>query len=305
VGADGSTVGRGTLPSPVGVVAAAGRLWYVDSANHLRTLGVDGRAADMGVLQSLAASGPGSAGGLAVSADGRRWAWGVCSGCSGSGARTRVYLGGIDTPEKLVADESTTNQVLIPVAYTSRGVVVVRSASGLGGCCYLSPEDGHTAVLVVSPGALQPGPTLPSCVTAYASEAGSFACVGRMVTVHLADGSTRAVMPTQPVAQVGWARVDDAGARVVFTVLHSRGQGDGGCPCNLDTEAGSLSDGSVTKLADQMTLDDLLPDGRIVATSAPALPGEGPTVDFIVSPDGTRMRLGPDGESFLAVVPMA
>jgi hypothetical protein len=302
--ADGSTAGRASLPSyTVAVTAAAGRLWYMDDAGHVRAVGVDGLPSDMGVAQSLAAPGP-IATGLAVSGDGRRWAWGVCAGCVSSGGRARIYLGGIEAPEKLVADEPSSNPVLIPLAFTARGVVVARSASGFGGCCYFNPEMGHKDVFIVDPATMRAGPNWNGCASAYATPKGSFACTGSVVTVQLADGSTRTVTPTAPVVAVGWAHVDDSGGRVVFTAVHSRGQGDGGCPCTLDTEAGTLGAGSVTRLADQMTLDDLLPDGRIIATSAPVVPGQGASAEWIVAPDGSRVRLGPDGARFLAVVPL-
>lgn len=302
---DGRTLGQTSFPSPTfGLTTAAGQLWYVDQDKHLRAVGVDGRVSDLGVLQGLAAAGA-TAFGLAVSGDGRRWAWGECSNCLGAGGRARLYVGGVDAHEQLVLDDPTSNAVLVPLAFTARGIIVARSATGLGGCCYFTPESGHRDVLLVDSATLQLSRTWNGCAAASPSPSGAFACVGGTVTVNLPDGSTRSVIPTQPVRNVGWALVDDAGGRVVFGVVHSRGQGDGGCPCVIDTEVGGLDGGTVTKLVDQMTPDDLLPDGRVVATSTPSTPvlaGQGTVADWIVSPDATRVRLGPEGARFLAVL---
>lgn len=179
---------------------------------------------------------------------------------------------------------------------------MARSATGFGGCCYLEPETGHQDMLLVDPITLQVSQTWKGCVAAYASPLGSFACTGRVLTAHLPDGSTRTVTPTPPVTDDGWAQVDDSGRRVIFAVVHSRGAGGGGCPCKLDTEANSLADGSVTVLADQMLPDAPLPDGRVIMTSAPAVPDEGPHATWILSPDGTRVQLGPVGAQFMAVI---
>ena len=256
---------------------------------------------DMGVLQSLAVPGA-LAFGLAVSQDGRRWAWGGCVGCAPNVGhmRARIYAGGIDIPDKLVLDEPSANPVLIPIGYTPRGIVVARTATGIGGCCYIPPEAGHRDVLVVDPTTFQISQSLNGCNAAYTSPQGSFVCTSTPpMTVHLADGSTRSV-----AAGGGWVHVDDSHGRVVFTLIHSRGQGDGGCPCKMDVEAAPLDGGPVTVLADQMTLDDVLPDGGIVAATAPVLPGQGALADWIVRTDGTRVQLDQAGGPFVAVLPL-
>jgi len=303
---EGRQSGQATIPWPVATATVAGRLWYVDAANHLRAVGVDGQASDMGALQGMTAAGPGGmVYGLAVSGDGRAWAWGECAGCGSSGGRARVYTGGVGAAEKVVLDEpASPNEVLIPLGYTAHGLVVVRAASGFGGCCYLPPETGHEDVLLVDPTTMQVTQTFKGCVSAYATPLGSFACTGSTVVVHLPDGSTQTVTPTSPLALVGWVHVDDAGGRVVFGVIHSRGQGGGGCPCKIDTEAAALNGGSVTTLADQMLPEAVLPDGRIVATMAPMIPGSGPYSIWIVSPDGTRVQLGAATSELVAVLPL-
>jgi len=72
----------------------------------------------------------------------------------------------------------------------------------------------------------------------------------------------------------------------------------------MDVEAAPLDGGSVTVLADQMTLDDVLPDGGIVAATAPVLPGQGALADWIVRTDGTRVQLDQAGGPFVAVLPL-
>jgi hypothetical protein len=301
---DGTELGRADIsPMAGGLSAAGGRLWHLDSDGHLRAAGIDGSSLDMGVLQGLAPGGGASSNGLAVSPDGRSWAWGECAGCTGAGARARVLIGGVGAPVQVALDEPTTNAVLVPVAWTQRGIVVVRSRTGIGGCCYFWPEGAAEDTLLIDPTTRQVSQTLTGCHAAFASAVGSFACVAAPLTVHMADGSTRTVNPSPPVAGVGWSHTDDTGRRVVFGVIHSRGQGDGGCPCVIDMEAGAWDTGVVTKLADQMTPDDVLPDGRVVATSAPANPtGGSPSSLWLVSPDGARARLGGDGDDFVATV---
>jgi hypothetical protein len=302
----GSTVGQAKVPrTTAAIAAAAGQLWYIDTDKHLRAVGVDGHVSDMGVIRSLAVPGA-VAYGLAVSEDGHRWAWGGCVACAPSAgdARARIYAGGIDIPDRLVLDEPTSNPVLLAIGFAPSGIVVARSATGIGGCCYIPPEAGHKDVVVVNPTTMQVSQSLTGCVAAYASPQGSFVCTSTSaLTVHLADGLTRSVTPMSPVVGVGWAHVDDTHSRVVFTVIHSRGPGDGGCPCMIDVESAPLDGGSVTVLANQMTLDDVLPDGGIVATTAPSLPGQGTAAtDWVVRPDGSRVQIGQAGAQFLAVL---
>ena len=65
-----------------------------------------------------------------------------------------------------------------------------------------------------------------------------------------------------------------------------------------------MNGGSVTTLADQMLPEAVLPDGRIVATMAPMIPGSGPYSIWIVSPDGTRVQLGAATSELVAVLPL-
>jgi hypothetical protein len=51
--------------------------------------------------------------------------------------------------------------------------------------------------------------------------------------------------------------------------------------------------GAVTTVVDQMTLDDVLPGGAIVARTAPATPGQAATVEQVVGTDRSRVQLGP------------
>jgi hypothetical protein len=292
----GRTVTQLGVGLPLAWAAAAGQLWYVDQARHLRAVGIDGRVSDLGLLTGMSTPGA-SAQGLAVSGDGRRWAWGEAVG-----ARARVYVGGIDAAAKIVLDEQTSNPVLRPLAFTPRGIVVVRSATGFGGCCYAPPELGVRDVLLVDQASLRVSQTWTACPMASPSSLGSFACTGAVLTVHPPDGSTRTVTPIGPVVQAAWAHVDDQAGRVVFGVIHARGRGDGGCPCQIDTEQAGLDGGAATRIADQLLPEDILPDGRIVAASAPALPAQAPPSRWLLSPGGARSPLGPDGALFLAVV---
>jgi hypothetical protein len=296
---DGSQLAQASAPSIEYATAAAGRLWYIHQLDgHLHSLAPDGSALDLGVLEGL----PGNpASGLAVSSDGGKWAWGVCTGCNSGAGRARVYIGGVRTAARLALDEPTVNKVLDPLAWTPRGIVVARDVTGIGGCCYLLPESAARDAMLLDPATLQLTTTWSGCMTSFVSPKGSFACG---LTVHLADGSTKAATPLPPVVGVGWAHVDDARQRVVFTVLHNRGQGDGGCPCLIDTEAADLKTGAASKLVDQVTLDGLLPDGSIIVQSAPAVPSGAMHQEWVVSPDGTRVQLGPDaGVELLAVIP--
>lgn len=292
----GRTVTQVSVASPIATSAAVGQLWFVDQARHLRALGIDGRVSDLGVLRGLTAPGA-TAWGLAVSDDGRRWAWGELIGAS-----TRVYVGGIDTPERVALDEATTNRAFVVLAFTARGIVVARSATGLGGCCYLPPEYGHKDALLVDPATLQVSLRWDGCATASATPLGSFACTGAALTAHPADGQTQAIAPIGPVVTAAWAHVDEAGRRLVFGVVHTRGQGDGGCPCRIDTEDAALDGGAATRLADQVLPDAVLPDGRLVVASAPAVPAQAPPSHWLLSPGGARTQLGPDGAEFLAIL---
>ncbi len=299
--ADGTTLGQTDLQSAEDVTSAAGKLWYIGAGDgHLRTVGVDGSRSDVGFLEGLATPGS-TTSGLAVSGDGSRWAWG-CLSCNSSAPRTRLYVGGAGIRAHIVLDEPTSNWGLVPLAWTASGLIVARQATGLGGCCYLTPEIGHMDAMLVDSATLQVSATWSGCSTASASQKGAFACVSASLTVHLPDGSTRMVSPTPPVAGVGWGHVDDAGNRVVFAVIHSRAGGEGVCPCVIDTETAALDTGVVTKLADQMTPDGLLSNGRVIASSAPLLPGQGTFSEWLLSADGTRVQLGPNGAHFVAIV---
>jgi hypothetical protein len=159
--------------------------------------------------------------------------------------------------------------------------------------------------MLVDPATLTVSATWPGCHTGYVSPKGSFACAVTPMTVHLADGSTHSIVPISPVTQIGWIHVDDAGNRAVFGVIHSRGQGMGGCPCVIDTESAGLSNGVSAKIADQMLPLDILPDGRIFASSAPALPEltqSLPTKLWVLAADGTQTQVATGPRDFIALV---
>ena len=304
---DGTTLGTFKYPSGVSETAsaaAAGRYWYVSgSANHLHSVTPDGMDTDVASLADL--DGGNLINGLAVSSDGQRWAWGVLQNPGSSNARTWIDVGGMGVATKSAIAEATNNPVLIPLAWTLRGIVVSRSNTGIGGCCYLTPETAGREVMLVDPGTLMLVNTFGGCASSFVSAAGSFACAGSTIQVHTAGGSDVAVAAQPPVSQVGWAIVDDAGKRVVFAVIHSTGGGGDG-PYVIDTEQGDLTTRTVTKLFDQATPDYVLPDGRIIVSSAPQAPNSGQGYGASLrSSSGSSLQLGPQGSQFRTAFPLS
>ena len=305
---DGSELGHAAIPIAFDYSAVDGRLWLINSTSgHLIAVSPDGSSVDFGALEG--AGGLSSGFGLAVSPDGRSWAWGVCMACdaAASTADARIYVGGIGSPTKLIYEKQVggggTGTIFVPKGWTAKGVIVDRERNGVGGCCYFPPESLGLDTLLIDPATSTVVATWPGCDTAFVSPSGSFACAAASITVHLGDGSIKTIVPLGPVADIGWVHIDDMHRRVVFTVLHSRGHGDGSCPCAIDTESGNLVTGTVTKLADQVTLDGLLSDGRLIVRSAAVLPGTGPWTEWIVSADGTQVQFGPsDGLQVLGVL---
>ncbi len=305
---DGTEMGHAAIPAAFDYSAADGRIWLIDSVNgHLIAASPDGSSVDYGALEGGLSAGFG----LAVRPDGRSWAWGVCAACDAATSATadaQVYVGGIGLPTKLVYQEHVSaccsGTVLVPLGWTAKGLIVDSDRNDVGGCCYFTPESLGINTLLIDPATSKVLATWTGCGTTFVSPSGSFACAGPAITVHSSDGSIRTILPLGPVAALGWVHVDDAHQRVVFTVVHSRGHGDGSCPCVIDVESGNLNTGTVTKLADQVTLDGLLSDGRLIVRSAPIVPGSTPWSEWLVSSDGTRTPIGPsDGVEVVAVLP--
>jgi hypothetical protein len=288
--------------------AAAGRFWYIArSSGHLHSLSTDGSDTDVAALPDVRG---GQAKGLAVSPDGRQWAWGVLLGGSVGPWHTHVELGGIGLGTRTALDESASNPaVLSPVAWTERGILVSRDATGIGGCCYLTPESGARDAMLMDPVTLHLITAWNGCATASASPAGSVACSGpnrtATIVVHRAAAPDVTLSALPPHQQVGWAFVDDAGNRAIFGVIHSFGSGGAQGPYAIDAEAGDLGSLAVSKLFDQVTPDAALPDGSVIVTSAPPVVNASPSTVSVRSVSGAVHQLGPSGAAFVAVFQLA
>jgi hypothetical protein len=308
---DGTVLGTHKFSNGLSTYAAsavaAGRFWYVAAADHhLHSIAPDGTDVDVAALSDT--DGGNVVNGLAVSSDGQRWAWGILVVGASGPARARIDVGGAGATTRMGLEEPSTNTVLIPVAWTPRGLLVSRSLTGIGGCCYLTPETGGRDAMLVDPATLHVSNTWTGCATALATASGSFACVtgsGQTgVTVHPATGPDVDVSPLPPVAHVGWALVDDTQGRVLFAVIHSFGAGGGDGPYKIDTEQAALTAHQATHLLDQVVPDAALPDGRIVVTEAPAVPtsgapGSAPPSVVIATSGGGKLRIGAAGAGYL------
>ena len=292
---------------------ASGRLWYVANTDgHLHAVAPDGTDTDIGALQDAGRSSQNYLTGLAVSPDGRNWAWGVTTpGSPGTAATTRIEVGGAGGPTRNALSEPASpggepGPVLAPLAWTSRGLLVSRNETGIGGCCYLWPETGGRDVMLVDPTTFAVVKTWTGCQTKFVSVAGSFACAASTVVVHQAALSDVQVAALPPVAGLGWLVVDDVQRRVLFAVIHDRGAGGGDGPYVIDTEQGDLVSGVVTKLYDQTTPLAILPAGRAVTAAAPAVPGLGQGYPLSIrSSSGASVQIGPRDAQFIAAFQMA
>ena len=290
----------------VASTTAAGRFWYVSRADgHLRSIAPAGSDTDVAALADVTGQPSAGASGLAVRPDGSQWAWGVTLGGATGPWQTRIDVGGIDLPTRHALEESTNNAVLHPIAWTSLGVLVARDATGIGGCCYLTPEYGARDAMLLDPSTLGATSTWTGCSTAAASNNGSFACAGATVDVHRSTGAEVTVHALSTVAQVGWTVVDDTQNRVLFGAIHSQGRGGAAGPYVIDTEAADLSSGVVTKLFDQATPDAVLPDGSVVVTSAPTSFDYRQLAITVRSTSGTVDQLGPVGSEFVGLVQLS
>jgi uncharacterized protein YceK len=290
---------------------ASGRLWHIAKDGHLRAIAPDGSETDLGSLQDAGTSGQNYITGLAVSPDGQSWAWGVTSpGSPGAAARTRIEVGGVGAPTRIAMSEAASpggepGLVLVPLAWTSRGLLISRDETGLGGCCYLWPEIGGRDVMLVNATTFAVVKTWTGCQTKFVSMAGSFACDGSPVVVHQATGTDVEVAPIAPVAGLGWIVVDDVQGRVLFAVIHDRGAGAGDGPYVIDAEQGKLASRAVSKLYDQATPLATLPDGRVVVAEAPAVPSSGQGYRLSIrSSSGSSAPLGPRDAQFIATFPL-
>ena len=288
----------------VASTTAAGRFWYISRADgHLRSISPVGSDTDVAALPDV--TGPAGASGLAVNPTGSQWAWGVTLGGATGTWQTRVDVGGIGIPTRHALAESTNNAVLSPIAWTSLGVLVARRATGIGGCCYPTPEYGGRDAMLLDPTTLGATSTWAGCSTAEASTKGSFGCAGATVEVHRSTGAEVSVHALSAVSRVGWTVVDDTRNRVLFAVIHSQGQGGAAGPYVIDTEAADLSSGIVTKLFDQATPDAVLPNGSIVVTSAPMAFDYQQLAITVRSTSGNVDQLGPVGSEYVGLVQLA
>lgn len=287
---DGTVLATFKPTDTVAHTAAAGRFWYVLRDGQLHSVTPDGIDTDVATLQDGA-----NAAGLAVSPDGRQWAWGISS--EGTSPRVHVDVGGLGLPTRTALDAPSSGGDEQVVAWTSVGVLVGQFGEG-GGCCYIPPEELARGAMLLDPATLQVSQSWPGCATAAATDAGSFACVevfrtGKL-TVHEAAGVTTSVTAEMPAQAVGWAHVDDSRNRVVFGVIHSLSGG-----YRVDTEAGDLATGAVTTLWTQVVPDALLPDGRVVVTSVPLASTDARAV-YVRSETGASHQIGPVDSFFLA-----
>ena len=296
------------LTAYVASTSAAGRFWYIArSDGHLHSITPNGADADVAELPDVVGSSSPGGEGLAVSPDGTQWAWGVLLGSGPTGPwQTRVDLGGVGRTARHALEEPTSNYVLSPVGWTSGGVLVSRNATGVGGCCYLTPEYGARDAMLLDPTTLQATSTWPGCATAAVSGAGSFACAGPVRTgrilVHKAGGGDITVTAVPPSVWVGWAIVDDSANRVIFGVIHDLGEGSGRGPYIIDTEAGDLTTLGVTKLFDQTTPDAALPGVAVVVTAAPAAVDLANSTVALRSASQGSKQLGPKGVAFAGIL---
>jgi hypothetical protein len=309
---DGTVLGTSATTAATDVFATAnGWLWHVGDNGHLRAAAPDGSDTDFGSLQDVGTSSHNYLTGLAVSPDGQRWAWGVTTpGAPGAAATTRIEVGGVGVPARVALSEGAApggepGLVLTPLAWTSRGLLISRDATGLGGCCYLWPEEGGRDVMLVDATTLAVVKTWSGCQTRFVSMAGSFACDASPVVVHQATGTDVRVAPIAPVAGLGWIVVDDVQGRVLFAVIHDRGAGAGDGPYVIDTEQGDLASRTATKLYEQVTPLATLPDGRVIVAMAPAVPSSGQGYALSIrSSSGSSTQIGPRDAQFIAAFPM-
>jgi hypothetical protein len=287
----------------VAPTTAAGRFWYIARADgHLHSVTPAGTDRDVAALPDVTGQPSAGASGLAVSPDGSQWAWGVTLGGATGPSQTRVDVGGIGIPTRHALAEATTNAVLSPIAWTSLGVLVARDATGIGGCCYLTPEYGATDAVLLDTTTLEATSIWTGCSTAAASNNGSFACAGATVVVHPSTGAEVRVHALSPVSRVGWTVVDDSRNRVLFGVIHTQGQAGRPGPYVIDTEAADLSSGVVAKVFDQATPDAVLPDGSVVVTSAPTAFDYQRLAITVRLASGNVEQLGPTGSTFVGLV---
>jgi hypothetical protein len=306
---DGTVLGKHTFSSGgstyLASTGAAGRFWYVGASDrHLHAVTPDGTDSDVAPLADI--GGSNFINGLAVRNDGQQWAWGVLETGASGPTRIHIDVAGTGVATRKGLDQATDNPILMPLAWTPRGIVVSRSVTGIGGCCYLTPETAGRDVMLVDPSTLQVTTQWTACSTAAVSERGSFACIATsggvstgVVTVHRASGSDTSVNAIAPVEHVGWLTVDDDRNNVLFAVVHSSGAGGGDGPYVIDTERADLAGNTVTKLFDQTTPDVVLPDGRVVVTSAPQVVNGSSSSVFIRSSGGSSLQIGPTGAGFL------
>jgi hypothetical protein len=306
---DGTVLGKHAFASSgstyLASTGAAGRFWYVGASDHhLHAVAPDGSDTDVAALADI--GGSNYVNGLAVRADGQQWAWGVLETGASGPTRMHIDVAGSGVATRKALDQATDNPILVPLAWTPRGIVVSRSITGIGGCCYLTPETAGRDVMLVDPSTLQVATQWNACSTAAVSALGSFACIASSggvstgaVAVHRASGTDVTVTSIAPVEHVGWSIVDDDHNHVLFAVVHSSGAGGGDGPYLIDTEQADLASNTVTKLFDQVTPDVVLPDGRVVVTSAPQVVNGASSSVFIRSPGGSSLQVGPTGAGFL------
>jgi hypothetical protein len=312
---DGTLLGKHTFAGGgstyLAFAAAGGRFWYVGASDHhLHALAPDGTDTD---IAALADSGSGNLiNGLAVRSGGQEWAWGVLQTGASGPTRTHIEAAGAGVPARTALDQATDNPILIPLAWTPSGIVVSRSITGIGGCCYLTPETAGRDVMLVDPSTLQATKQWSGCSTATVSAQGSFACIASSggvstgaVTVHPASGADVTVNAITPVEHAGWSIVDDIQGRVLFAVVHSSGAGGGDGPYVIDTEQADVNTKTVSKLFDQVVPDAVLPDGRIVVTSAPQVVNGNSSSVFVRSAGGSSLQVGPTGAGYLTSFQLA
>lgn len=289
---DGVEVALASLRDTDEAVALAGHRVLIAGAGHVRSLGEDGRLAEVAGYELPTPDT--LVNGLAPDPDGRRWLLSTVRQAPDGTVHSRVVLESDGAVPILLADRAAAGRALVALAWPAGGPLVSDEPLGIGGYVLFRRGFGDVSTIDLTTGALRPlSPA--SCAVSDLTAAGTEVCVSggheaphgdEPVALHVVPRSGPARVLTLPAgaAQAGAAVVAPDGHHVALAWSPVTTQ----VPEQVNAEVIDL-DGASRPLPDGLVPLTWEPDGSLVAVRRVDVAGGDPGTYLVTAAGGTRL----------------
>jgi len=294
---NGTELASRQLPDNEAVLGAGGsHVLVYRTDGHVLDLHMDGTSQDVGSgMPTSTAPGPASVPVRAlVSPDGRQWIWGQIVTQSGNSVTSKIWLDGIGTNARTMAQAAEDNHALEPYRWALANPLVSHSAIGVGGYILFNTAYGQVDELDLATGKQTPiGPADASAVDLATNGAKTYIEVNPGTTTKLLTVNgpgLRGLSATLPATgQAGGVMFDAGSNHLVFATSPANGPGHE----HFETDMIDLISGARTKLGPaDLRPATWLPDGRLVEFRTSS-DGDGVPGTYLVSLDGGATNISP------------